>query len=128
MAKVENYEMWDNLKKMPAYQNAFELSNYVREIVLKWDPFDRYTIGQQYVDALDSISANLAEGYGRYHFKDKIKFYYNARGSVLEAHDWTAKAVKRNLLSEEEKGKINNLLCKLPRDINVLIHRTRSQI
>ncbi|MCG2693868.1 four helix bundle protein [Candidatus Parcubacteria bacterium] len=128
MSENENYEMWENLKKMPAYQNAFELSNYVREIVLKWDSFDKYTLGQQYADALDSISANLAEGYGRYHFKDKIKFYYNARGSALEAHDWTAKAIRRNLLSSEEKERIKNLLYKLPKDINILINRTRSQM
>ena len=50
---------------------AFDLSNYVWDVVLKWDYFSRDTVGKQYVKAIDSISANIAEGFGRYHKKEK---------------------------------------------------------
>jgi four helix bundle protein len=40
-----------------------------------WPAFNRDTVGKQFVQALDSISANLAEGFGRYNKKDKINFY-----------------------------------------------------
>ncbi|MBA4411197.1 MAG: four helix bundle protein [Bacteroidota bacterium] len=45
------------------------------------------TIGAQFIEAADSISANIAEGFGRYHKKDKIKFYYYSRGSTFESTD-----------------------------------------
>jgi len=34
----------------------------------------RKTVGEQFVDAVDSISANIAEGFGRYHKKIKLNF------------------------------------------------------
>ncbi len=59
------------LNDISAYKIAFHLSNYVWDIVIKWDQFAKNTIGRQFVDAVDSISANIAEGFGRYHKKDK---------------------------------------------------------
>lgn len=42
------------LEDIKAYQIAFELSNYVWNIVIKWNYFARDTVGKQYVDATDS--------------------------------------------------------------------------
>ena len=63
------------LNDVSAYKTAFHLSNYVWDIVIKWDWFAKTHVGGQFVEAADSISANIAEGFGRYHKKDKIKFY-----------------------------------------------------
>ncbi len=59
------------LNNIGAYKRAFHLSNFVWEIVIKWDYFSRNTIGEQFVSAADSISANIAEGFGRYGKKIK---------------------------------------------------------
>ena len=53
----------------------------------------------QIIRAAGSVGANIAEGYGRYHYKDRIKFYYNARGSLSESKHWG--------LFSYERGKIN---------------------
>ena len=63
------------LNQIGAYMIAFKLSNDVWKIVLKWDYFAKDTIGKQFTRAVDSISANIAEGFGRYGKKDKINFY-----------------------------------------------------
>lgn len=47
-------------------KRALKLSNYVWDIVVKWEWFAQRTVGIQFVTAIDSISANLAEGFGRY--------------------------------------------------------------
>jgi four helix bundle protein len=70
-----------------AYKMGFDLSNKVWDIVIQWPYLAQKTIGAQFIDASDSISANIAEGFGRYHKKDKIKFYHYSRGSVLESVD-----------------------------------------
>ena len=70
---------------------AFSFSNQVWDMVIKWDYFAKDTIGKQFANAADSISANIAEGFGRYHKKDKIKFYYYSLGSVKECTDWCNK-------------------------------------
>lgn len=68
------------LNDISAYKTAFHLSNYVWEIVVKWDGFAKNTVGVQFVRAVDSIPANIAEGFGRYGKKDRIKFYRYSQG------------------------------------------------
>jgi len=63
------------LNDIGAYRISFHLSNEVWEIVKTWDYLARDTVGKQWVRAVDSCSANIAEGFGRYTKKDKIKFY-----------------------------------------------------
>lgn len=53
------------LDDISAYKIAFELLNYVWDIVVKWNYFAKDTVGKQLIKAVDSISANVAEGFGR---------------------------------------------------------------
>ena len=62
------------LNDIDAYKIAFHLSNFVWNMVIRWDLFAKKTVGEQFVRATDSISANIAEGFGRYFKRDKVKF------------------------------------------------------
>ena len=53
------------LNDISAYKIAFQLCNYVWDIVIKFAPFEKDTLGKQFAKAVDSISANIAEGFGR---------------------------------------------------------------
>lgn len=117
-----------SLNDVKAYKIAFHLSNYVWDIVVKWNHFAQNTIGRQFVDAADSISANIAEGFGRYHKKDKIKFYRYSFGSVKESSDWNEKSKVRNLLKPEEYEHIYEQLSLLPKEINGLIKLTNQKL
>ena len=75
------------LKDLSSYRIAFDLSNYIWRIVIKWDYFAKDTIGKQLVKAVDSISSNIAEGFGRYFKKDKINFYRYSYGSIKESFE-----------------------------------------
>src|SRR6185436_14734209 len=116
------------LKDVAAYKKSFLLSNDVWKLVATWDHLAKNTVGQQFIRAIDSISANIAEGFGRYHKKDKQKFYFNARGSAYEALDWLQKAKIRKLLPEEEYKEIYSVLIDLPKEINHLISWTQNHL
>lgn len=116
------------LNDIDAYKTAFNLSNYVWNIVLNWDILARKTIGGQFIRAVDSISANIAEGFGRFHKKDKIHFYRISHGSVNESLDWNEKANIRKLLKDEEYNYIFEQLKKLPKSINQLIQYTNQKL
>jgi four helix bundle protein len=116
------------LKDISAYRLAYPLSNEVWDIVQKWDYFAQKTVGRQFVESVDSISANIAEGFSRYYAKDKIRFYYFSRGSVGEALDWIEKAKDRRLLSEEQYRNIRLRLSELPKELNNLINFTRNNL
>jgi four helix bundle protein len=116
------------LADIMAYKIAFFLSNYVWEIITQWDYFSKNTVGQQFVGAIDSISANIAEGFGRYSKKDKIKFYRYSFGSVKESFDWNEKSKVRKLLTTEQYEYIFTELEKLPKEINSLIKFTNEKL
>lgn len=116
------------LNDISAYKISFNLSNYVWDSVSKWDYFARDTVGKQFVRAVDSISANIAEGFGRYTKKDKINFYRYSFGSIKESFDWNEKSKVRKLLGDNEYKCIFNELSKLPRELNYLIKFTRDRL
>ena len=79
------------LEDLNSYTISSNLSDYIWKLVVEWKWFEKRTLGAQLTDATDSIAANIAEGFGRYHKKDKIKFYYNARASAYESAHWIKK-------------------------------------
>ncbi|KAA9331714.1 four helix bundle protein [Adhaeribacter soli] len=116
------------LNDIEAYRISFALSNSVWKIISSWNNFEKDTIGKQYMRAIDSISANLAEGFGRYSKKDKINFYRIARASGYECFDWNEKAKVRGILSQEQYQLIFQDLQKLPKAINSLIKYTNDSL
>lgn len=116
------------LNHISSYKISTELSDFVWTVVLKWGWFEKKTMGDQFVRSIDSIAANIAEGFGRYHKKDKQKFYYNARASVYEAIFWSSKAFKRKLVQEKDYVFIINTLYNLPKEINALIKFTEEKL
>lgn len=116
------------LNDIEAYKIAFHLSNFVWNVVVKWMHFERTTVGEQFIEAIDSISANIAEGFGRFNKKDKIKFYRYSYGSMSESLDWNQKSKVRMLLTEEEYNHIFTELQKLPKAINALVSFTNQKL
>ncbi len=99
-----------------------ELSNYIWDIVKRWNYFEKETIGKQLVKAADSVSANLAECHGRYHYKDKQKFGYYARGSFEETKSWLRKSYRRKLLNDNQLMIINTYVKKIGPKLNRFIN------
>lgn len=116
------------LNNISAYKKALLLANYVRNSIIGWDNFAKNTIGRQFVKAVDSVSANIAEGFGRYTKKDKVNFYHISFGSVKESLDWNEKAKARKLLTAKEYEYILCQLTDLPREINNLIRFTNEKL
>jgi four helix bundle protein len=116
------------LNDIDCYKRALRLANYVWDITTAWNWFAQRTVGTQFVTAIDSISANIAEGFGRYGKKDKCKFYYYSFGSAKESLDWNEKSKHRKLLSEEQYNHILKELQTLPKEIHQLIQFTNEKL
>ena len=85
-------------------------------IVREWSFFEKDTVGKQLVRAIDSVAANLSEGFGRFHYKEKKNFSYYSRGSLYEAKTWVVKARNRKLITEKDFSVIKdeiNLIGKM---------------
>ncbi|MEA2095480.1 MAG: four helix bundle protein [Candidatus Cloacimonadota bacterium] len=108
----------NEIKELKVYIKALKFSNMIWDICNKWDKFAKFSIGIQLVKAADSISANIAEGYGRYHFKENLHFCYIARGSMEESFDWLRKSNTRKLLNNQQKAEIDDFVKTFPKEFN----------
>src|ERR1700742_1994280 len=91
-----------NLEDLEVYQLAESFSDEIWFIVTGWEYFAKDTVGKQMVRSADSIGANIAEGYGRYHYKENRNFCYFSRGSIIETKGWLHRSKARNLITEEQ--------------------------
>jgi len=60
-----------NIEDLKVYELSMDVGEKIWTIGTKWGYFEKDTIGKQLVRAVDSVSANLSEGFGRYHFKKR---------------------------------------------------------
>jgi four helix bundle protein len=56
-------------------------------VARKLPDFEKYELGRQIRRAAVSLTNNIAEGHGRYHYPDEIKFQIQSRGSLAELVD-----------------------------------------
>lgn len=85
-------------------------------------------MGNQFIESTDSAGANIAEGYGRYRYLDKIKFYYNARASLKESRHWFELLKERKITNLEKKVKYLQIYSLLSPKINAFIKVSRKNI
>jgi four helix bundle protein len=117
----------DSLWKMTAYRYALFLSD------LCWNDVsllmkDRRTLStaDQLYRAVNSIGANLAEGYSRSTGKDRALFYQYALGSARESRDWYYKS--RHILGDETFDHRTKILTEILRLLLTMIPQQRGRI
>ncbi len=111
-----------NLTELNVFKLAMDLAEEFYSIVALWKYFDKDTIGKQLIRAVDSIAANISEGFGRFSYKENKLFCYYSRGSLFETLTWLTKAHNRELISNEQYEDLNNKLNTLGKMLNSYIN------
>ena len=93
--------MSNRLEDLEVYMLSEQLGDEIWFMVIKWEYFAKDTLGKQLTRSADSMRANIAEGFGRYHYKENKNFCYFSRGSLIETKGWLKKAKTRNLITPE---------------------------
>ncbi len=115
MAKYKSFEdmtVWKDSQDL-----AKRVFNWSEHLPRKED----YGLTSQVRRAALSVSANIAEGFGRHHVADKLNFYYNARGSLYETRSHLAYARQVGYLEENVLIELNELTSKLTVELGKLI-------
>lgn len=91
-----------NLDKLEVWVRAkdFALAVY-KDVVPSLPADEKWNLTQQLKRAAQSIPANIAEGHGRFHFLDNVRFCYIARGSLVEVQSHMSLAHGLGYLSDE---------------------------
>ena len=116
------------LSRFKLIEIADQASDLIWIEVNNWDSFNKDTVGRQLVRAVDSISANLSEAYGRFSFPERKRFAYYARGSLCETINWTNKAIRRGLIEIDQGTIILDKLTEVSYKINYYIRSLKKQL
>ena len=78
------------------------LRRQIAEIARAFPDEEKYLLANQLIRASRSVTANLAEGYGRFHYAENVQFARQARGSLYEILDHLTVALDERFLSHEK--------------------------
>ena len=96
----------------------------ISTLTKKFPKEETYGLTQHLKKTARSITNNIAEGYGRFHFQENIQFCRISRGSAYEAVDQLLEAINEKYITENElqesRELINNFLRVLNGYINYL--------
>lgn len=98
-----------NIYDFELYQKCRELSRIAWRIYIKLPRDIQFKTGGQFLEAADSVQANVAEGFGRYYFRDKLNFHFFARGSLIESLSWSELLNERKLIPDEQQSEFSEL-------------------
>ena len=118
-------------KELECYKQARELRVYVSALSKKFPSHEKFLLTTQILDSSRSVTANIAEGYGRFTYTDTRNFFVIARGSVTETMEHLTTAFDDNyiLVEELEKGETKcETVFKLINGYISYLDRSRSQI
>jgi len=94
--------MATGLENLRIYKLAVRLEKFVHRVVNEKFPADeKYRSADQLKRSSSSVADNIAESYGRYHFKDKRRCIYIARGEAEETKSGLKRAEIKGFISQE---------------------------
>ena len=113
--------MYKDFTEMSVWKKGLEIVNETYILIERLPKYEQYALSNQIRNAAISIPANIAEGFGRHHAKEKINFYYYSRGSSNELRSHLLCAVSINHLVHEAIIGLNNKCLDLEKELNYLI-------
>ena len=112
---------------LDAWRINHEVVLEIYKATKKFPREERFGLIDQIRRAASSITANIAEAWGRFHFADKIRFYYQARGSSAEVQNFLILAYDLGYLTEKELQFLKEKIWQGFQVLNGLIRSTEKR-
>ena len=112
---------YESFKNMPVWQTAMDIAVKTFRLTEKLPRKEDYGLTSQIRRSALSISGNIAEAFGRKHTKNKVNFYYFARGSITETQSHVEYARKVGYINSKSSEEIDSRLGMLVHDLNKVI-------
>ena len=113
--------MYKSFKDMMIWQKALGIAEAIHGLTASLPRSEDYGFTSQIRRSALSISANIAEAYGRNHKRDKINFYHIARGSVTETQSHLEYAARVGYIDRAIASELDSELVDLYNSINRVI-------
>lgn len=118
-----------SFEDLECWKCTTELRRNISNMVKTFPSIEKYALTDQIIRASRSVTNNIAEGYGRFHFQENIQFCRHSRGSLYEVLDHLIIAKDEKYISEEEHEKykisLNKCFALLNGYINYLMNQKK---
>ncbi len=91
-----------SLENLDVWREGRKFRKKISELTKRFPEFEKYKLKDQMIRASRSFTANIAEGYGRFHFQENIRFCRQARGSLFEMCDHLTVALDEGYINVKE--------------------------
>jgi len=107
------------LETLLVWQKSMDLTVMVQQQIIPALPNDeKWALVSQLRRSVQSIPANIAEGYGRYYYQEGVRFCYLARGSLEETYNHLFLSYKLAYISQETFNKFTGNIQEIRRLLN----------
>jgi four helix bundle protein len=110
-----------SFEELIVWKSAQKIRKNISILVKQFPIEEKYRLTDQIIRSSRSVSANIAEGFGRFHYQENIQFGRHARGSLMETLDHLICALDEKFINEE-------LFTSLKEEINDCLHKLNSYI
>ena len=92
----------NSFEDLETWQKCRQLRKDISVLLKQFPVEEKYKLIDQLQRSSRSVTANIAEGHGRFHYQDNLKFCRNARGSLNEILDHLICAFDESLITDEQ--------------------------
>lgn len=110
-----------HFSQLIVWQKSNDLVIKIYQLTKNFPKDEIFGLTSQIRRAATSITCNIAEGWGRFHYKEKIRFYYIARGSNTEVQNLLILSYKLGYISEKDYNELKLLVYEGYKLLNGLI-------
>ena len=116
-----------SFEQLRVWQSSQNLAVSVYAISRHFPDNERYGLTSQLKRAVTSVSANIAEGFGRTGIKDKLQFYAIANGSLFETKNFLYLAEKLHFIDKTQLNELLELVTSCQKQLNAYMKAHRSR-
>ncbi len=106
------------LEELDVWKLSRDFRNDISKLVKTFPDKEKFSLISQIIRSSRSISANIAEGFGRYHFQENIQFCRQARGSLFETLEHLTCAYDEDYITKDIYEKFRNQVYGINKVLN----------
>ncbi|MFL5788929.1 MAG: four helix bundle protein [Flavisolibacter sp.] len=120
--------VYNHFYELPVYKKCREFRKEVSYIVKTQFPKEeKYLLSSQILDSVRSVTANIAEGFGRFHYQENIQFCRQSRGSLSETMEHIITGFDEGYIEKLLLNKLNTSYKNCLKELNGYIKYLKDQ-
>ena len=113
------------LEDLIVWKKSLDYAKYIYHITREYPPEEKYNIKKHMLECARNVPGNIAEGFGRFHYKESSQFYRIARGSLTELRSDLFLSKSLSYLKLEEFDEAISQIDEISMLLNGLIRATQ---